>query len=173
MEKNIQSEIIKMPKKTSDVRIRKMRMKDLEIVMAWRSNPDLYIFFEVQKKPLTWDEHYNFWFNRKNREDYIIEYNDNGHWRKVGNLNLSLLNREYPELGILVGEVTLHGKGVGSKAVALGLKRLKKLGHTKSAASIHQDNKRSQKLFEKFGFKKVEESAKSLWKKYLLESIAV
>lgn len=154
------------------ITLKKMLERDLEIVMAWRSHPMIYKFFQIQDGPLTWKEHLNFWLNRTDREDYIINYKEGGRWRKVGNINLSALNSEYPEIGIFIGEITLQGKGVGTKAVELILKRLKKLGHTKAHVSIHVDNIGSKKIFSKFNFIEAQ-SGESPWKKYFLESIVL
>lgn len=158
---------------TLDVKLVPMTEKDLELVMAWRSHPEIFSFFKLQQKPLEWIEHHNFWISRVNREDYIICYQQNKQWRKVGNLNISLLHTSCPEIGIVVGEVSLHGKGVGSKAVELGLKRLLKLGHTKAKVSIHQDNAASNKLFKNFGFVKDSNNNSSPWLDYKLEDILI
>lgn len=146
---------------------------DLELIMAWRSHPKVYQFFKQQNGPLTWSEHFNFWNNRKNREDFIIEYHEGKKWRKVGSVNVSNLDTEDPEIGIMIGEITLQGKGVGSKATMLSLRYLKQRGYAKVFASIHRSNISSRKLFEKFDFIDKSKKNNSIWRSYLLENITI
>ncbi len=143
----------------------------LELVMAWRSHPLAYQFFKAQQGPLAWLEHKLFWEKRKNREDYIIRVQEDDVWRLVGSVNISALNTTLPEIGVILGEVTLHGKGVGTQAVRLGLMRLKQLGHKQAKASIHKDNAASQRLFQKLGFKKNTQQKLDIWEEYTLEEI--
>jgi RimJ/RimL family protein N-acetyltransferase len=153
-----------MAEKITDVTIKPMTQDDLELLLSWRSHPDAYAFFRAQTGPLKWQEHFKFWKNRKNREDFIIYYLEDKKWRKVGSLNVSALNTEYPEVGIIIGELTAHHKGIGSKALSLGIAYLKKKGYTKARAVIHKDNLASQKLFTKSNF------VPSEWQEYILDT---
>jgi RimJ/RimL family protein N-acetyltransferase len=144
---------------------------DLELVMAWRSHPEAYRYFREQQRPLTWQEHWTFWQNRRNREDYIINVQEKNKKRKVGNINLSQLNTPQPEIGIIIGELTLYGKGVASQAVKLGLHRLVDLGHVQARVTINRNNPASQAVFKKFGFKKDPEQKDIEWEHYTLEKI--
>ncbi len=158
---------------TIKVKLVPMSIRDLELVMAWRSHPDAYQYFQAQNGPLVWSEHLRFWNSRTNRKDYIITVYEDGIWRKVGNLNLTLLNTNTPEIGIIIGELTAHNRGIGSKAVALGLQELKKLGFTQTTVVIHESNTASIKLFEKFHFVKGTKQNASPYKKYYLESLSL
>jgi|SRR3990167_9687509 len=135
----------------NDIKIVVATKKDLELILAWRSHPDIYRYFRVQKGPLTWLEHISFWERRKNRIDFMVIYKEK-QWRKVGTINISQLDEASPAIGILVGELTLQKKGVGSKALQLGLRWMQKKGFTQATAEIHKDNIASQRLFEKLGF---------------------
>lgn len=128
--------------------------EDLELLMAWRSNPEIYRFFSKQDGPLTWEEHRRFWTTRKDRLDFIIYFKGGHKLRRVGTVNVSGLSSEAPSIGVLVGEVSLWGKGIGSRSVKLLLQWLKKHGHEKVTASVSEDNISSQKLFESLGFEK-------------------
>ncbi len=139
-------------KKITDVRLVPMEATDLELLMAWRSHPLIYQYFEQQSQPLTWNEHYTFWKNRRFREDFIIHAKNDKIWRKVGSINVSKLNTTEPEIGILIGELTLQRQGVGSKAVTLIMAWLKKSGFSQARVSVHRENQASQKLFTKHGF---------------------
>jgi RimJ/RimL family protein N-acetyltransferase len=136
---------------------------DLELIMAWRSHPNIYHYFKQQNAPLTWEEHSGFWHRRKNREDFIVELRENGAWRKVGTINVNNLDSDMPEIGILIGELTLQGKGVGGQSLKLCLDWLKIFGYTKAKAVIHTDNKASQQIFLQAGFKPDKKESTKEW----------
>lgn len=156
-----------------EVQLVPMTVRDLELVMAWRSHPTAYQFFKAQEGPLRWAEHLKFWYSRKHRKDFIIKFYEDGRWRKVGNLNITLLNTQIPEIGIIVGELTAQNKGIGSRAIAVGLKKLTELGYSKAAVVIHIDNIASQRLFKKFKFRLMPDQTQSSWQRYVLESLDV
>jgi RimJ/RimL family protein N-acetyltransferase len=134
------------------VKIRAASVHDLELIMAWRSNPEIYQYFYEQTQPLTWSEHLSFWQGRQQRVDWIISYFDGQSWRKVGTVNATNLDSKTPEVGILIGEVTLHGQGVGTKAIELVLEWLKKKRYKEVHARVLKKNRASQALFEKNHF---------------------
>ena len=156
---------------SSLVKLKTLTEKDLELLLSWRSHPDAYKYFKAQNGPLTWKEHYHFWTHRKNREDFLVLFKENGYWRKVGSVNLSALNTSTPEIGIIIGELTAHHQGLGSKALKLALKQLKKKGFNQAKAVIHRDNIASQKLFIKQGFVPENNMSNKEWGSYLLETI--
>ena len=139
----------------NDVEIRIATDDDLELLMAWRSNELVYKYFAAQKKPLTWQEHINFWRLRKNRQDWIIYYLG----RKVGSVNATFLDTDCPEIGILIGELTLWGSGVGGKAVSLVLEWLKENNYKMAQAIIMPENTASRRLFEKLCFSESNEGS--------------
>ena len=121
---------------------------DLELILAWRSNPNIYKWFQNQSKPLEWENHYNFWKNRVNRIDWIIFYRE----RKIGVAYITDLSSQTPNVGLYIGELTLQNQGVGKKT----MKEMICWAHSKNiktlTATIHCDNKSSLHLFQKFGF---------------------
>lgn len=127
--------------------------EDLELVLAWRSIPDVYKFQASQKDVLSWEEHLNWFKNRKHREDYFIIYKN----RKIGMVNVFNLDTDMPELGIYIGEIKLWGNGLASEAIDLLVDNLKKKGYDKICATTNKENCRSIKLWEKLGFKRKEE----------------
>lgn len=141
--------------------------RDLELLMAWRSHPDAYAFFKKQDAPLKWENHYNFWINRVNRNDFFVNYKENNKWRKVGHISFTRLNTKLPEIGILIGELTLHGKGVGTNIIKLALEWLKDHGYTQAQAVINVTNIPSKKIFEKNGFTLTNEPTNEVWKQYI------
>jgi RimJ/RimL family protein N-acetyltransferase len=138
-----------------DVELRELQATDLELLMAWRSNPILYEWFYDQAGPLHWEEHYNWWINRRNRKDWIIVFNGEFKKRDVGSVNISMLNSDYPEIGIFVGEISLWGKGIAQKALEIAIEYLKNEKYSGATARVMNENIRSNNLFLKSGFNKV------------------
>jgi len=152
------------------VLLREATETDLELMMAWRSNPLVYQGFYTQDKPLTWEEHLNWWRSRnKDWRTFIILIQDqmthadisyeDGLWRKrcVGVVNVGQLDHWSPEVGYYVGEVTLWGKGIGKEAVRLALEWIKNYGkdHTHITGihtTIPDNNEKSIRLIKSLGF---------------------
>lgn len=137
------------------LRLRDVNTGDLELLMAWRSNPEIYRYFR-QERPPTWGEHLEFW-NRalfgKERKDYMILFGEKwNQLRRIGTCNLSNLESDSPEYGLLIGEVGLHGKGIGDSVTMLCMEEAKKLGKSYISARVHHGNVASRRMFEKCEF---------------------
>lgn len=130
---------------------------DYELIMAWRSHPEVYRHFSQQTGPLEWNEHYRFWTNRRDRIDWIINYDDGKRPRKVGSINVSSIASQRPEVGIFIGEISLMGRGIGKMALSLVIDWLENEGYNMAYAKISKQNIASQKLFASCGFKKTGE----------------
>ena len=138
--------------KEGEIKLRELEESDLELLMSWRSNSELYKWFYLQNGALLWENHYNWWKSRKDRVDWIIIYDEESKERRVGSANISDLESEHPEVGILIGEITLWGKGVASKALKMVISYLKDKGYKGASANIFKKNKNSRRLFERNGF---------------------
>ena len=126
------------------VELRPLRVDDLELVLAWRSNPQIYENFKEQESELSWEEHLRWFATRPdNRFDFIIEYRG----RRVGCVSVSADDL----VSIYIGEVSLWGNGVAKSA----LKALNDRLDRRLIAEVHQDNIASQRLFEDCGFNKI------------------
>lgn len=126
------------------VDIRPLRIDDLELVLAWRSNPQIYENFKQQESELSWEEHLQWFATRADeRLDFIIEYRG----RRVGCVSVSADNL----VSIYIGEISLWGNGVAKSALKTLLGRLDR----SLVAEVHQDNIASQRLFEDCGFNKI------------------
>lgn len=123
------------------VTLKPVTIDDLELLLAWRSNPEVYSYFETQKKPLEWGDHLEWFASRgDDRHDYIIQYAG----RRVGVVSVT----EENYVSIYIGEVSLWGSGV-AKAT---LKALTEQLTGTLYARIHRDNERSIGLFKSIGF---------------------
>lgn len=144
--------------------------EDLELLMAWRSHPDVYRYFCTQDGPLKWEEHCQFWNSRHDRVDWIIYLDDGNRKRKVGSVNATNLSNDIPEIGIYVGEVTLMGKGIGIRALSLVVQWLRTRGYSRVCARISKDNTPSQRLFASIGFEEkgeIHDGAEWIYEKLL------
>lgn len=125
---------------------------DLELIMAWRSNPLIFNSFRLQNKPLIWEEHLLFWKNKKNRLDYLIIFEG----RKIGCVALVGTHEPVPEISIFVGEVSLWGKGIAKNVLNSFIEFLSSIGFRELKARINSINQPSLRLFLRQGFIVVE-----------------
>jgi len=141
-----------------NVRLRLIRKEDYPLILAWRSNNLVYDGLYRQslaQKPITWEEHLE-WLKSRNADwrTFIAIYEN----RPVGVVTIGQLDHWSPEIGLYLGEITLWGKGIGTKMVQMGLAWLKdySLSHPHIVAcrtTILDDNIASKRVFEKCGFK--------------------
>lgn len=145
--------------------LNKSNLIELALLMSWRSNPDIYKFFLLQKGPLNWSNHYKFITDGINRLDYLVYIED----RPVGHVALSKIDQDYPEISIMLGETTLWGKGYSTIILDNFLQLLRELGYQKFSAIISNLNPSSIKLFQNMGFIKSEVLKENPeWNVYLL-----
>ena len=138
----------------------------LALLMSWRSNPDIYKYFLLQKSPLNWTEHYKFLIEAENRMDFIVYFQ----MRPIGHVAISGTDLEFPELSIMIGETTLWGKGIASFILAEFLAYLHERDFTKFSARISNTNYGSIKIFQKAGFTKIDNVENMLgWDLYLFD----
>jgi len=75
--------------------------------------------------------------------------------RHIGNIKVGPINRRhnFAEVGIVIGEKSMWGKGLGSEAVGLASRyAFEKLGLHKLVAGCYSDNKGSEKAFAAAGY---------------------
>lgn len=139
-----------------EITLRQVTVQDLELILAWRSNPNIYENFREQDGPLDWEEHVTWYATRPpKRKDLMIEYNG----RRVGVVSIAADG----DTGVYIGEVTSWGKGIAEEALR---QACQVTSDRKLTAQIHEDNGRSQRLFEKCGFEKAERQGEWLLFRY-------
>ncbi len=157
--------------------LREAGYADLPLMMAWRSNAEIYKGFYQQIRPLTWDEHYNWFCSRNQDWRTLIVFCEDGSTyqspinvdgtefetiplrRPIGVVTLGQLDHWSPEIGYYIGEIGLWGKGVGTEAVRLGIEWVRGYAsnHTHVThihTTVKDDNIASQKIMRELGFKK-------------------
>jgi RimJ/RimL family protein N-acetyltransferase len=122
--------------------LRPLRLEDLELVLAWRSDTDIYEDLLQQSSPLKWEEHLTWFAERPpSRRDFIIEYDG----RRVGVVSI---NKD-DMITIYVGEKGVWGNGIGTLAVEWLCEHCAdRVPRTKVSA----DNTRSRAIFEGLDF---------------------
>lgn len=129
--------------KSPSIRMTPLEDDDLELVMAWRSNPEVYRYFRHQEGPLVWDEHLT-WFSARedDRHDFIIHFDG----RRVGGVSID--SDDF--VGVYLGDFDARGSGVATAALTWLCDRFDT--RTPLTAEIHSDNEASKRLFERCGF---------------------
>ena len=139
------------------VSLRKATRMDLDDMYRWRCDEDIYRWFRNQDEPLDWDNHISWWESRSDgRDDFIIEQFGGG----VGDGVVAIA--EDGDVGIYIGEKRLWGEGLAKEALKKAIDRVDR----DLVAQIHQENTRSQHLFESVGFERT--GADGEWIEYEL-----
>jgi len=128
--------------------IDKENLIQLSLLLSWRSNPLIYSHFLEQTEPLVWEHHLKFISNTKDRLDYLVFID----LRPVGHLAISNVSNEFPEISIMIGEITLWGKGLSKLILKKFIDMLISKGFTKFSARISDSNYSSINLFTGMGF---------------------
>lgn len=125
------------------IRVRPLEEADLELVYAWRSNPDMYRYFREQDGPLEWDDHVE-WFESRapRRHDFVIRFDG----RRVGVVSLDVDD----EVGIYLGDYSARGEGIATAAMGWLCDRF--ADRAPLYAGIRADNEASQHMVERCGF---------------------
>ena len=151
---------------------------DLPLIMAWRNLPavkeGLYTQGNAEPHDLTWEEHLSWWksrpsswrefmvmFSRDATEDFMT--------RPVGVVTIGQCEYWEAETGILIGETSLWGRGVGRRALTIALDYLITKDFKFTRATILDSNKRSIRLYESLGFRRIASArpGESLYRKEL------
>lgn len=140
------------------VRVSPLDPGDLELVLAWRSNPEVYAHFRQQDGPLDWDEHVSWYESRdSDRYDFVINFDG----RRVGVVNVDPTD----EVGIFLGDFSARGNGVATTALGWLCDRFE--SRVPLFADIHEENEPSRELFERCGFQ--QQGCDGTWLRYVYD----
>jgi RimJ/RimL family protein N-acetyltransferase len=153
--KRICQPCVNLAENSDQLYVSPLERDDLEIVLAWRSNPEIYRYFREQNSPLSWKEHIE-WFESRNsdRYDFMIHYED----RRVGVISLS----SDREVTIYLGDFSVHDEGIATRSLNWLCERFNH--KTPIYAEVHKDNMNSIHLFQSCGFRVDAET--DSWKRY-------
>lgn len=142
-----------------EIQVTPLKRSDLELVLAWRSNPKIYRHFRRQNGPLDWEEHVTWYESRSpDRYDFVIHYGD----RRVGVVSLN----PNDEVSIYLGDFSAHGCGVATDTLGWLCDRFEQ--RVPLVAEVHKENESSIQLFERCGFQK--DNCDEEWLRYLYQS---
>ena len=105
--------------------------------------------------------------NRKDRHFMITADK-----KAIGHISLSTRKNNWHETQIVMGDKKYWGKGYGTKAIKLLIKKAKKFGISKIYLEVRPDNIRAIKAYKKSGFVK-SRTKKYFDNKYLLETLVM
>lgn len=80
--------------------------------------------------------------------------------REIGYMNISPLQYWSPEIGIIIGEVSLWNQGYGTEAFRLGLGLLKSWGYEHTMTTVLDTNLAAIKMLKKLGFNRTTRARK-------------
>jgi len=135
-----------------------LERNDLELVLAWRSNPEIYRYFRQQDEPLDWEAHVK-WFESRSPEryDFVIHYDG----RRVGVISLDTSGR----VSIYIGDFSAHNQGVATTALDWLCDRFEE--RTPLVAEIHRSNETSKQLFTRCDFQ--QQGSEGEWLQYIYD----
>lgn len=152
------SSCAKLVKRDLEIQVSPLEADDLELLLAWRSNPKIYRYFREQEGPLDWDEHITWYHSRSpDRYDFVIYFAG----RRVGVVNID----QDDSVGIYLGDFSAHGQGIATASLNWLCDRFEE--RAPLIAEIHEKNDISQKLFERCSFKRKERDGE--WLQYVYE----
>lgn len=125
---------------------------DRELILAWWGIPEVRRFTTTRQQP-SFGELLDQ-LNQPGRRDFMIIYQG----RRVGRTCLTE-QKEFEELSLYIGEVTLHGHGIGTTAIGLTLQQASK----QVRARVVKDNAASLKAFLANEFSILKEDGTAVW----------
>ena len=142
------------------VKIRPLQVRDSAISCKWRNNPDIWRY--TGNKPnrvITYDDELK-WIRdvikRPNEIRFAICVGEDEQY--IGNVQLTDIRERTAQFHIFIGEVSYHGKGIGTKSTLLLLDyAFSVLGLESVYLFVNNKNISAIKSYEKCGFVKLEE----------------
>ncbi|MCL4372424.1 GNAT family N-acetyltransferase [Candidatus Marsarchaeota archaeon] len=134
-----------------NIRLRPVNLKeDMGYFLEWYANPDV-LFYSEGPKAMPYGPEVIERMNKELSEigeAYVIEINENGSWKPIG--DASITKEKTP---ITIGAEEYWGRGIGTRVLALLIKRAREIGMERLKVSgINEYNARSIKLYSRAGF---------------------
>ena len=122
-----------------------------DFALSWYLDPETVWLVDGDKEPYT-PELLNKMYTHQDThgELYFIEAAENGGWRPIGDVCLSL-----DDFAIVIGEKEFRGKGVGQAVVSALVDRARALGWKQvRVGDVYDFNDSSRRMFTSLGFQK-------------------
>ena len=151
------------------VHLRKIKLADINYFAKWWRDKELLKLTSGILKFIS-DQEVDKYFQAilNNKKDYNFMVIANR--KTIGHISLVKRQNNWHETQIVIGEKKYWGKGLGSKAIKILIKKAKKNGITKIYLEVRPINLRAIMAYEQCGFKKVKR-VKHRKNKYLPETL--
>ena len=133
---------------------------DMSLVLSWRNNPLIWELTYTQREPISWANHKNWFQSRQDNRLFMITLVEDDFARDVGFLSISPLQYWSPEIGIIIGEVSLWGKNIGTEAFKLACQWLKDKGYKHTMTTVLNTNLRAIGMLKNNGFERTSDARK-------------
>ncbi len=123
--------------------------------LQWMHNPEVTQYLESRWRTYSLEDliFYVKQMNESSR-DFLFGILVEGYGH-VGNIKIGGIDwkHRYGDMGLIIGESSVWGKGIGSRAISLACEyAFQELGLRKIIAGIYEPNVGSRRTFEKAGF---------------------
>ena len=135
--------------------LREATENDMALVLNWRNNPLVWASTYTQKEPISWQNHKIWWQSRQDHKMLMVVLVEDNFARDVGFLSISPLQYWSPEIGIIIGEVSLWNKGIGTEAFSLACEWLKERNYKWTSTTVLDTNLRMIAILRTLGFKRI------------------
>ena len=140
------------------IRLRASERSDLQQFAAWLNDPEVRQGL-AHYRPFSMVEEERWFENMLERpadeHPMVIEVQDEGKWRAIGNCGLMLFDWRIrmAEAGIFIGEKRLWDQGYGSEAMVLLVRHgFETLNLNRISLRVYETNLRAIRSYEKVGF---------------------
>lgn len=135
--------------------LREIEEGDLDLIVKWRNDPDVlrYLFSYLPISSSSQRQWYQRYLEDDRQQAFVIVLKDGN--RPIGTVGLSAIDHrdQKAEMGIMIGEKTQRGRGIGEEALRLLIDyAFTQMNLRKIKALAFADNVVAIKLYEKCGF---------------------
>lgn len=138
----------------SKITLKKIKIADKKYFARWWRDKELLKLTSGILKPIS-DKEVNKYFQNilrsKKDRHFIITLNG----EVIGHISLAKKKNNWHEIQIVIGEKKYWGKGYGSRAIKLLMKKAKRLGISKIYLEVRPTNIRAIRAYERSDFRKV------------------
>lgn len=140
------------------IRLRAIEREDLPRFVTWLNDPEV-IAGLILYLPMSLGDEENWYQGMMQRppveHPLVIEIKENDEWKMIGNIGLHNIDWRCRsvEVGIVIGEKRLWGRGHGTKAMRLMLRHaFNTLNMNRVYLRVYETNPRAIRSYEKVGF---------------------
>ena len=145
-----------------EIELRGVELRDLDLLLAWRQDRAIMRYLPSAAELPEWGQHWEWWRTQafkdpRDRHQMVVYHwgyttldSTNAYGRRVGVVHY---DKPTGEVGLIIGEKTLWGQGVGHIALGKLLRIMRSLpAPTPIWAVVHPENTASRRLFESLNF---------------------